>query len=78
MALLVSLMLLQLNEKWHRHQLQPQHHNAAECCALQRRGAKTRSLNATQSMPQRRLCSHRWPVRGVSCPNCREASEGHA
>jgi hypothetical protein len=29
-ASLVSLMLLELNEKWHRHQLQPQHHNAAE------------------------------------------------
>ena len=28
--LLVSLMLLQLNDKWHRHQLQSQHHNAAE------------------------------------------------
>jgi hypothetical protein len=29
-ALLVSLMLSESNEKWHRHQLQPQHHNAAE------------------------------------------------
>ena len=28
--LLVSLMLSESNEKWHRHQLQPQHHNAAE------------------------------------------------
>ncbi len=28
--LLVSLMLLESNEKWQRHQLQPQHHNAAE------------------------------------------------
>jgi hypothetical protein len=28
--LLVSLMLLESNKKWHRHQLQPQHHNAAE------------------------------------------------
>ena len=75
--LLVSRMLLESNEKWHRHQLQPQHHNAAEWCALQRRGAKTRSLNATHAMPQRRVCSLRLPVRGGSCPNCREASEAN-
>ena len=30
MPLLVSLMLSESNEKWHRHQLQPQHYNAAE------------------------------------------------
>ena len=29
-ALIDSLMLLKSNEKWHRNQLQPQHHNAAE------------------------------------------------
>ena len=29
-AFLVSLMLLESNGKWHRHQLQPQHHIAAE------------------------------------------------
>ena len=28
--LLVSVMLSESNEKLHRHQLQPQHHNAAE------------------------------------------------
>ena len=76
-VLLVTLMLLESNEKWYRHQLQPRHHNAAERCALQRRGVKTRSLNATHAMPQRRVCSLRLPVRGGSCPNCREASEAN-
>jgi hypothetical protein len=45
---------------------------------LQRRGAKTRSLNATHAMPQRRVCSLQWPVRQGSCHHFREVSEGHA